>query len=94
MITIFQNSIIFDGVNEDLIGDAVVVVENGRIKELGSGTTSYADAVHIDCAGRLLMPGLIDAHVHAYTPTANFFGNDHLPPALMANHAAAFLRGC
>src|SRR6478735_745919 len=42
-----------------------VVVEAGRIARLQpSGTTSTADIV-VDGAGRLLMPGFVDAHAHA-----------------------------
>lgn len=93
MITIFENSIIFDGSNDHLIKGAIVVVENERIKEVSRESKRYAGAAYIDCGGRVLMPGLIDAHVHAYSPTADFFGNDHLPPALMVSHANAILEG-
>jgi len=92
-IIVFESCTVFDGINEEPLEDASVVIENSRIKEVTSGSVIYPDVHRINCGGRLLMPGLIDAHVHAYTPTANFFGNDHLPPALMANHAAAILEG-
>jgi len=36
---------------------------------------------------------LIDAHVHAYTPTFSGFNNDHMPPSLMASYAAMILTG-
>jgi len=92
-LIVFENCTVFDGINEEPIEDASVVIENGRIKEVASGSVTHRDIHRINCGGRLLMPGLIDAHVHAYTPTADFFGNDHLPAALIANHAAAILEG-
>lgn len=92
-ITIFENSAIFDGSNEDLIEGASVVVEGSRIKEITSSSVTYNNSRRINCKGHTLMPGLIDAHIHAYTPTPDFFGNDHLPTALLAAHAAKILEG-
>ena len=42
--------------------DVVVVVENGRIASIGTSVPAGAEVV--DLAGRTLMPGLIDVHVH------------------------------
>jgi imidazolonepropionase-like amidohydrolase len=43
-----------------------VLVENGRISRIGAaGSIAAPDGARIvDCAGRTLMPGLTDAHVH------------------------------
>ncbi len=43
---------------------ATVVVEDGLIKEVGDQQLASAADVTVDCRGRSLMPGLIDAHVH------------------------------
>ena len=93
MITIFENSIIFDGVNEDLIEGMLVIVEDGLIKDITTESINIGDVHRIDCKSRILMPGLIDAHVHAYTPTFSFYNNDRLPASLMANHASTILEG-
>ena len=93
MVIIFENSVVFDGINEELIEGVSVIVEADRIKEITTDTTAFADAYRIDCAGRILMPGLIDAHMHAYTPTFSIHNNDRIPPALMACHAAKILEG-
>lgn len=90
---IFENSLLFDGANDELIDGASVIVENDCIKEITLEPVSITDAHRIDCAGRILMPGLIDAHIHAYTPTFSFYNNDRLPASLMANHAATILEG-
>jgi cytosine/adenosine deaminase-related metal-dependent hydrolase len=48
-----------------LRGEAVDVhVVDGRIQALGPGLTTAPDATTIDGGGRLLFPGLIDAHTH------------------------------
>jgi imidazolonepropionase-like amidohydrolase len=39
------------------------------------------------------MPGLIDAHFHAYTPTFDILALDRMPAALLTSHASALLEG-
>jgi len=45
-----------------------VVVENGRVKELGKGLAAPAGADTIDASGKYVVPGLIDMHVHLRDP--------------------------
>jgi len=62
-LTVFRNARIFDGDSPDLIeGD--VVVEGDTIREVAPGRATVTGAQEVDLAGRVLMPGLIDAHVH------------------------------
>jgi imidazolonepropionase-like amidohydrolase len=56
------NAAVFDGESGDLV-DGPVHVENGRIVDIGGSFT--ADQV-IDARGGTVLPGLIDAHCHAY----------------------------
>tara|TARA_R110001599_G_C12276844_1_gene662674 strand:+ start:23714 stop:24943 length:1230 start_codon:yes stop_codon:yes gene_type:complete len=93
MITVFENARVFDGIEESLIENIDVIVEGEVIKGIGAVSLSGKDITRIDCRNKVLMPGLIDAHVHAYTPTLDFNANDNMPAALMANHAAAILEG-
>ena len=93
MTFVFQNCTVFDGISEALIDNASVVVEDGCVKDVTTEPVRFPQAQPIPCAGRLLMPGLIDAHIHAYTPTFSFYSNDRLPPSLMANHGATILEG-
>ena len=51
--------------NLDETGD--VLLDEGKIKELGGHITA-GDAKEIDCQGKLITPGLIDAHVHLREP--------------------------
>jgi imidazolonepropionase-like amidohydrolase len=50
----------------ELIRDAVVIMENGRVTQTGrrDGTQVPRDAETIDATGLTLLPGLIDCHVH------------------------------
>ena len=54
---------VFDGTSEKA-STADVLLEDGRIVEVGSGLDGDAA---IDCTGRLVTPGLFDCHVHFMT---------------------------
>ncbi|MBO0745650.1 MAG: amidohydrolase family protein [Candidatus Dormibacteraeota bacterium] len=58
---------LIDGTGRDPISDAAVVVENGRFRTVGpaSGVPRPRDAQVLHADGRTLLPGFIDAHVHA-----------------------------
>lgn len=55
-------------VNEGVICPSDVLVKNGRIENIAPSLSSYpADAI-IDAKGKLLLPGMIDCHVHCREP--------------------------
>jgi imidazolonepropionase-like amidohydrolase len=58
------NCRVFDGESGEL-GDGPVHVHDGRITGVGPGAGAVADEV-LDAAGGTVLPGLIDAHFHAY----------------------------
>jgi imidazolonepropionase-like amidohydrolase len=69
----FVNLRMFDGRSEALRSGLEVVVEGNLIKSVASGAAAgAAGAGTIDCGGRVLMPGLIDAHWHAMFAAAPF----------------------
>ena len=61
---LFQNVRIFDGKNGALSGPSNVLVRNNKIEKISTAAIT-ADAQVITGDGRVLMPGLIDAHWHA-----------------------------
>jgi imidazolonepropionase-like amidohydrolase len=63
---LFSNARVFDG-TVFLEGPTDVVVDQGKIIEVGRGLTDqerYRGAVVHDLAGKTLLPGLFDCHVH------------------------------
>ena len=60
-----RNANIFDGSSSKLVQGRSVLVEGKFIKALIAPAESVADATVIDCGGRTLMPGMIDAHWHS-----------------------------
>src|SRR5690349_13884489 len=85
--TLFRNFRLFDG-SDTLAEGRELLVEGERIKELADGAIRAADARVVDCGGRTLMPGLIDAHVHVYAADADLGRLDRMPRSLQAVHAA------
>lgn len=89
MITAFTNARIFDGLNDQREEDTVII-EGDTIREVSRGGRVAADRT-IDCKGRRLMPGLIDAHVHVYAHDVNLVLNERRPMTLLSHRAAAML---
>jgi imidazolonepropionase-like amidohydrolase len=65
-LIVFENAALLDCSGSEPRYPAHVVVENHAIREVLDGRAGAlpADAEIVDCAGRVLMPGLIDAHTH------------------------------
>jgi imidazolonepropionase-like amidohydrolase len=62
---LLTNAAIFDGVGSALVAGQGVLVEGGLVKALVPAGDTVADADVVDCGGRTVMPGMIDAHWHA-----------------------------
>lgn len=61
---LLQNIKIFDGVNSQLIQGRNLLIDGPHIKALTQAGETITDVDIIDCGGRTLMPGMIDAHWH------------------------------
>jgi len=62
--TLFRHVRVFDGLTATANRD--VLVTGSRIVGIGRGIEPPAGATIVDGAGKTLLPGLIDAHTHAY----------------------------
>ncbi len=47
-----------------ILNRASILIENGKIKEIGEDIIAPLDAEIIDAEGKVVMPGFIDAHCH------------------------------
>jgi imidazolonepropionase-like amidohydrolase len=82
---------IFDGESETLRTGLNLVVEGEVIREI-SERPPAGDAEVVDCKGRVLMPGLIDAHVHVYAAGLNLIRLAQSPQSYLAHFAARFMQ--
>ena len=62
----FVGATIIDGTASAPLQDAVIVITDGRIRSVGprSAVTIPANAQQIDVSGKVIMPGLVNAHGH------------------------------
>lgn len=86
---VFTGVRFFDGESETL-RDGPVVVRDGRIVAVGPGAEDQVDGPveRIDGRGRTLLPGLIDAHFHAYAVSLDMVENEGRPLSYVAHVAA------
>lgn len=90
---LIENGTVIDGDGRAPIGPCDVLLRDGRIAEVGDGAVAAAgpDVDRLDAAGLTVMPGLIDAHVHATfgEPMSNdelFFHRSETSAALITAH--------
>jgi imidazolonepropionase-like amidohydrolase len=88
---LFTNARIVDGTAPEPADPVNVVVEDGRIREAGPRANSAA-AERIDLRGKVLMPGLIDCHVHVIAVLADLGRNAQLPDSYVAAKSALVMR--
>jgi imidazolonepropionase-like amidohydrolase len=92
-VTILRNASVLDPEAGSLTPSQSVVIEGGRIADVGPGLTGPEDAVVLDVAGRTVMPGLIDAHTHPAIVDQELFDMAEWPPTYVAARASHALAG-
>jgi imidazolonepropionase-like amidohydrolase len=88
---LFRNARVFDGHSADCPEGMNVLVEGETILEVSDKPISAAGARVIDVGGRTLMPGLVDAHMHAYASDVNMFRVEALGTPYRTAHAVRIL---
>ncbi len=88
---LFTNARVFDGSSEHCAENMSVLIEDGIIRAVSERPIKVLNATVIDVGGRTLMPGLIDAHIHAYTADVNIQKVDAAGDAYRTAHAARML---
>ncbi|MGH7684030.1 MAG: amidohydrolase family protein, partial [Vulcanimicrobiaceae bacterium] len=86
-----RNCTIFDGSDATLRDGQSIVIEGDEIREISAKISPAGGAQTLDAGGRVVMPGLIDAHFHAYATSAQIGALERIHPALHAHQARPVL---
>jgi imidazolonepropionase-like amidohydrolase len=87
---LLANCRIFDGTSATLAhGD--ILVRDGAIVEVSTRALDVPHARRVDVGGRVVIPGLIDAHFHAYATSRSVSEIDATHPVLRAHRARPLL---
>jgi imidazolonepropionase-like amidohydrolase len=68
---LLKNARIFDGFSDSCAEGQQLLIDGGRIREISGKPIKVGEAQALDVGGRTVMPGLIDAHIHAYASDVN-----------------------
>ena len=63
-VTVLKGATLIDGSGAAPQSNVTIVIENGRIRDLGAGVTAPAGATMIELAGKFVVPGIINGHGH------------------------------
>jgi imidazolonepropionase-like amidohydrolase len=88
---LFRNCALLDTAVGELRPGHHVLVEADRIQEVSDRPIQAASAQVVDVGGRTLMPGLIDAHVHATITTMDLAALERQPISLIVHEARLIL---
>jgi imidazolonepropionase-like amidohydrolase len=91
--TLFTNATVVDPAEGDVVADARVLVDDGRVVEVGGSEVRADSAQAIDVGGRFLLPGLVDAHVHVTAATADVTAQADWAGSYVTAHAARIMAG-
>jgi len=91
-VLLFQNCRLLDPEAGELKEGASVLTEGERIREVSERPIRAQNAQTIDLGGRVLMPGLIDAHIHVYLSEVNIGRLAEMPMSLMAARSGPLMR--
>lgn len=90
-LILLTNARVFDGVGGDCPENMQVLVENDLIREVSDKPIKTQNATIINVGGRTVMPGMIDAHIHAYASDVNVTRFEAHGEAYRTAHAARML---
>src|SRR5262245_31536692 len=63
-VTVLRNATLIDGSGAPPQNNVTIVMENGRIRDIGPGVAAPVGATVADLAGKFVVPGIINGHGH------------------------------
>ncbi|HET6279042.1 MAG TPA: amidohydrolase family protein [Candidatus Polarisedimenticolia bacterium] len=74
-LVVIKAARLIDGVSDRPLRDAVIVIDNDRITEVGAGLPVPDGAEVIDLGAATVLPGLIDCHTHITAQSEDYYGD-------------------
>jgi len=90
---VVRHARVFDSVSGTVTGDRQIVIEDARIEALVDMSVSVDAQQVIDAGNRVVLPGLIDAHVHVVAASHDLVGLALQPPSMVVAQSSQILRG-
>ncbi len=90
---VIVNARVFDSAAGSLMDHATLVIEGERIVTVTQESLRVDEADCIDAGGRVVLPGLIDAHVHVVASSHDLVGLAQQPPSLVGAQSSRIMRG-
>lgn len=86
-LLVLHGAAVFDSVARRFVADRTIVIEGDRIRSVSSADAALPpDARLVDCRGKFVLPGLIDAHVHlVHLANRSHVTGDQFLPLFLAN---------
>lgn len=81
---LLHNLRLLDPRQDELRDGMQVLIEDGIVREVSAAPIASTSAERVDLAGRTLMPGLIDAHIHLVLTEVNIRLLSDVPLTLLA----------
>ncbi len=90
--TLLRNFQLLEPEHGELRGGYQLLIEGDKVKEVSDKPIKGDNATVVDCGGRTVMPGLIDAHVHVMHSEVNVRFLEAMPLTLLTARAGTRLR--
>ncbi len=89
---LIRNANVFDSASGRLLPNRQIVIKSGRIEEVTGEPRQVDDAHLIDAGGRVVLPGLIDAHVHVVAASHDLTALGLQPASLVVAQSSQIMR--
>ena len=89
---VVRNATVFDSPSGTLLPNQQIIIEGQRISAVTGEAVQVDDARVIDAGGRVVLPGMIDAHVHVVAASHDLTALALQPPSMVVAQSSQILR--